>query len=120
MSQPRPRLARPVFLAALVALVAVVLAACGSSSGGGSKRLALVAYSTPQAAFAKLIPAFEATPDGKGWSFSQSYGASGDQSRAVAAGPPPQGCDVSLARAATNLARTWGSSARACTTPPQR
>src|SRR5258708_35386694 len=96
MSQPRPRLARPVFLAALVALVAVVLAACGSSSGGGSRRLALVAYSTPQGAFAKLIPAFQATPDGNGWSFSQSYGASGDHSRAVAAGLPADAGDLLL------------------------
>jgi sulfate transport system substrate-binding protein len=103
MPQPRPRLARPLSAAALVALVAVVLAACGSSSGGGSKRLALVAYSTPQGAFAKLIPAFQATPDGKGWSFSQSYGASGDQSRAVAAGLPADVVDLSLEPDVTKL-----------------
>jgi sulfate transport system substrate-binding protein len=117
MSQPRPRLARPVFLAALVALVAFVLTACGSSSGGGSKRLALVAYSTPQGAFAKLIPAFQATPDGKGWSFSQSYGASGDQSRAVAAGLPADVVDLSLEPDVTKLvaagrvAPTWNANA---------
>jgi sulfate transport system substrate-binding protein len=35
-----------------------------------------------------LIPAFVATPDGKGTTFTQSYGASGDQSRAVANGLP--------------------------------
>ena len=45
-----------------------------------------MAYSTPQAAFEKLIPAFEATPAGKGASFSQSFGPSGEQSRAVANG----------------------------------
>jgi sulfate/thiosulfate-binding protein len=61
------------------------LAACGSSSSGG-KHLTLVAYSTPQGAFEKLIPAFQATPEGKGVSFSQSYGPSGEQSRAVANG----------------------------------
>ena len=44
------------------------------------------AYSTPQAAFEKLMPAFQATPEGKGVSFSQSYGPSGEQSRAVANG----------------------------------
>ena len=48
--------------------------------------LSLVAYSTPQAAYAKIIKAFQATPAGKNVKFTQSYGASGDQSRAVAAG----------------------------------
>jgi sulfate/thiosulfate-binding protein len=66
--------------------VAVGLTACGSSSSSESKHLTLVAYSTPQGAFEKLIPAFEGTPEGKGVSFSQSYGPSGEQSRAVANG----------------------------------
>jgi sulfate transport system substrate-binding protein len=71
----------------LVALAAALgLAACGSSSSSSGKSLALVAYSTPQGAFEKLIPAFQATGEGKGVSFSQSYGPSGEQSRAVANG----------------------------------
>jgi sulfate transport system substrate-binding protein len=70
---------------ALSLLAAVGLAACGSSSGSG-KSLALVAYSTPKGAYEKLIPAFEATSAGKGVSFSQSYGGSGEQSRAVSNG----------------------------------
>jgi sulfate/thiosulfate-binding protein len=49
-------------------------------------KLSLVAYSTPREAYAKLIPAFQKTAAGKDVSFSQSYGASGEQSRAVAAG----------------------------------
>jgi sulfate/thiosulfate transport system substrate-binding protein len=66
---------------------ALGLAACGSSSSSsGSSHLTLVAYSTPQGAYEKLIPAFQATPEGKGVSFSQSYGPSGEQSRAVANG----------------------------------
>ncbi|HEY4896208.1 MAG TPA: sulfate ABC transporter substrate-binding protein [Solirubrobacteraceae bacterium] len=64
---------------------AVGLTACGSSSSGG-KNLGLVAYSTPQSVFEKLIPAFGATTDGKGVTFSQSFGPSGEQSRAVANG----------------------------------
>jgi len=74
-------------LAVVLSLLAATLglAACGSSSGS-SKQLALVAYSTPQSAYGKLIPAFQATPDGKGVGFSQSYGGSGEQSRAVANG----------------------------------
>jgi sulfate/thiosulfate-binding protein len=71
--------------AALLVSAALGLAACGSSGGGG-KNLALVAYSTPQGAYEELIPAFQATPEGKGVSFSQSYGPSGEQSRAVVNG----------------------------------
>jgi sulfate/thiosulfate-binding protein len=63
-----------------------LLAACGSSSSSSSKHLTLVAYSTPQGVFEKLIPDFEATAEGKGVSFSESYGPSGQQSRAVVNG----------------------------------
>jgi sulfate/thiosulfate-binding protein len=76
---------------------ALGLAACGSSSGGGGKHLALVAYSTPQSVFEKLIPAFEATTPGKGVSFSQSYGPSGEQSRSVANGLHADVVNFSLA-----------------------
>src|SRR5438132_5560656 len=72
-------------LALLPMAAALLLAACGSSSTS-SKHLTLVAYSTPQGVFEKLIPAFQATPGGSGVSFSQSYGPSGQQSRAVANG----------------------------------
>ena len=74
-------------IAVLSALALVLgLTACGSSSSSSGKSLALVAYSTPQGADEKLIPAFQAPGDGKGVSFSQSYGPSGEQSRAVANG----------------------------------
>jgi len=72
--------------AVVLALAAVGLSACGSSSGGASKQVALVAYSTPQTAYEKLTKAFEATSAGKGVTFSQSFGPSGEQSRAVANG----------------------------------
>ena len=72
---------------AAVATVTVVatVAACGGSSGG-AKSISLVAYSTPKEAYAALIPAFQATPAGRGIKFNESYGASGDQSRAVEGG----------------------------------
>jgi sulfate/thiosulfate transport system substrate-binding protein len=78
-------------LAAIAALTLLApgLAACGggSSNGGGNPvTLALVAYSTPQAAYQKIIKAFQATPEGRNVKFTQSYGASGDQSRAVQSG----------------------------------
>ncbi len=81
------------FAAALVAL-SVLTAACGGSSGNA---LSLVAYSTPQDAYKELIPAFQTTPVGKGTSFNQSYGASGDQERAVEAGLDADVVALSLA-----------------------
>jgi sulfate transport system substrate-binding protein len=92
-------------LAALTAipLLLLVAAGCGgpaeegdNASGGGAK-LSLVAYSTPKEAYEELIPAFQKTPAGKGVSFDQSYGASGDQSRAVASGLPADVVALSLA-----------------------
>jgi sulfate transport system substrate-binding protein len=89
--------------------VALLIAACGgssdttsssASSGAGSStaaassgatssaQLALVAYSTPKKAYDALTTAFEATSGGKGVSFTESFGASGAQSRAVDTGQP--------------------------------
>src|SRR3954451_9595541 len=80
---------------ALLALLAVLVAAgCGgqsSSASGGGGKLALVAYSTPQEAYEKIIPAFQKTSQGKGVSFSQSYGDSGEQEPAAEAGLPRDG-----------------------------
>src|SRR3954463_2881801 len=70
-------------------------AATGGDGSGG--KLSLVAYSTPKEAYGELIPAFNKTAAGKGVSFTQSYGASGDQSRAVAAGLPADIVAFSLA-----------------------
>ena len=83
-----------------------MLTGCGGSSsgsGGGGGKVSLVAYSTPQEAFQQLIPAFQKTPGGQGVSFQQSYGASGDQSRAVAAGLPADMVMLSLAPDVTKL-----------------
>jgi sulfate transport system substrate-binding protein len=48
----------------------------------------LVGYTTPREAYAEIIPLFQATPAGAGVVFEESYGPSGDQSRAVEAGLP--------------------------------
>ena len=86
--------------ALLTVLLALVAAGCGgssdSSSGGSGAganasaktKLALVAYSTPEVVYDQIIPDFQKTPAGKDVGFSSSYGASGDQSRAVEAGQP--------------------------------
>jgi sulfate transport system substrate-binding protein len=87
-------------LLALAAVAsAVAVAGCGgsSSASGSSTKISLVAYSTPQEAYEKLIPAFQNTAAGKGISFSQSYGASGDQARAVSSGLPADLVALSLA-----------------------
>src|SRR4051794_3072002 len=86
-------------IATFVALAAALMAGtgCGGASdtkggdasaatGGGGKTLSLVAYSTPQVVYDEIIPAFNATAQGKGVKFKSSYGASGDQSRAVEGG----------------------------------
>jgi sulfate/thiosulfate transport system substrate-binding protein len=72
------------FAAALLVAGALLAAGCGGSGGsGGSDKLTLVAYSTPREAYEQLIPRFQKTDAGKGVGFSQSYGSSGDQSRAI-------------------------------------
>jgi sulfate transport system substrate-binding protein len=75
-------------LSAVVAVLALAagVAGCGGAGGSSGDKVALVAYSTPKEAYEALIPAFNKTPEGKGVEFSQSYGSSGDQSRAVEAG----------------------------------
>ncbi|MGQ0626434.1 MAG: extracellular solute-binding protein [Sporichthyaceae bacterium] len=102
----RPRRPRRRSTALLPLVGALLLSACaggasdvagGSSEaapgvspppGGAGGQLALVAFAVPKVGFDKLIPAFNATPAGAGVFFSQSYGASGDQSRKVEAGLP--------------------------------
>jgi sulfate transport system substrate-binding protein len=104
-----PRLG--VALAALA--VAVGIAACGGSSGSS---INLVAYSTPQQVYEdKLEPAFKDTSDGKDADFSNSFGASGDQSRAVESGQPADVVEFSLEPDMTRLvdagivANDWNS-----------
>jgi sulfate/thiosulfate transport system substrate-binding protein len=76
------------FAAGLLAAGMLLAAGCGGSGGGGGggDKLTLVAYSTPREAYEALIPGFQKTDAGKGVSFSQSYGGSGDQARAVQSG----------------------------------
>jgi sulfate/thiosulfate-binding protein len=71
-------MAIPIIVAGITASVA------GARAQGGS--LSLVGYSTPKTVMAKIISAWQQTPAGKDVSFSTSYGPSGDQARAVAAG----------------------------------
>ena len=100
LARRRPSLA-VVALGATLAMLTTTACAGGSSDvvGGGAPAaegtgaaagsvgtINLYAYAVPKPGFDKVIPAFTATSAGKGVTFQQSYGASGDQSRKVAAG----------------------------------
>jgi sulfate transport system substrate-binding protein len=87
---------------AILALGATLgIAACG---GGGGDSIDLVAYSTPQQVYEdSLEPAFQKTEDGDGVDFSNSFGSSGDQSRAVEAGQPADVVEFSLEPDMTRL-----------------
>ena len=94
----------------LIALL-LVAAGCGGQSSasedsggdGSGGKLTLVAYSTPEEAYKELIPAFNKTSEGKGVGFSQSYAASGEQSRAVEGGLPADVVEFSLEPDMTRL-----------------
>src|SRR4051812_30371563 len=102
-----------IWLSLLLAL-SLVLAACGgddddttgaSSNGGGGGNVSLDAYSTPQEAYKAIEGAFDDTDAGKGVKFKESYGASGDQSRAVEAGQPADYVGFSLEPDMTRLVK---------------
>jgi sulfate/thiosulfate-binding protein len=99
--------------AALTA-TATLLAGCGggaSDVAGGSSTpaagttLTLVAYAVPEPGWSKIIPAFAATPEGKGVGVTTSYGASGDQSRAVQDGKPADIVNFSVEPDVTRLVK---------------
>jgi sulfate/thiosulfate transport system substrate-binding protein len=100
---------------AVIVAAAFCLAGCGGTStntgaagsgtagGNAGAKLTLVAYSTPKEAYEALIPAFQKTSAGNGVSFEQSYGSSGEQSRAVDAGLPASVVAFSLEPDITRL-----------------
>src|SRR3954454_11623977 len=88
---------RRISLTVLPLLVLAAAIVIGAQAASAKTNLSLVAYSTPKDAYAKIVPAFEGTAAGKDVSFSQSYGASGDQARAVAAGLSADVVALSLA-----------------------
>lgn len=110
---------------ALVAAAAVLAACSGGSSdvaGSGNQpaadtTLTLVAYAVPEPGWSKIIPAFAATAEGKGVAVTTSYGASGDQSRAVVDGKPADIVnfsvepDVSRLVKANKVAKDWNADA---------
>jgi sulfate transport system substrate-binding protein len=108
---------RPQILLAVIAASATIgLTAC---AGGGASdtvvqpgstaaaattsTISLYAYAVPKVGFDAVIPAFQKTAAGKGVQFQQSYGASGDQSRKVAAGAPADFVNFSVEPDVTRL-----------------
>ena len=113
MSTPRTVSLRRWRTVAAIAATATVLAACGggaSDVAGGDRTdadttLTLVAYAVPEPGWSKIIPAFAATPEGKGVAVTTSYGASGDQSRKVESGAPADIVNFSVEPDVTRLVK---------------
>jgi sulfate/thiosulfate transport system substrate-binding protein len=100
--------------AAALAATASLLAACGGGASdvaggegesGGESTLILVAYAVPEPGWSKVISAFAATQEGEGTAVTTSYGASGDQSRAVVDGKPADIVNFSVEPDVTRLVK---------------
>jgi sulfate/thiosulfate transport system substrate-binding protein len=102
----------------LFALILPVVFGCASGAAQARQAgttLNLVAYSTPKPVMQKLISRFGHQSAGQGVSFSQSYGPSGSQAKAIAAGQPADiaflstGLDVDTVVAAGLVSKNWTS-----------
>jgi sulfate/thiosulfate transport system substrate-binding protein len=100
--------------AVALSVAASVVAAChgGASDvvgGGGPANahtsITLVAYSAPEPGWSKVIPAFNASPEGKTVQVITSYGASADQSRGVVDGKPADIVNFSVEPDITRLVK---------------
>jgi sulfate/thiosulfate-binding protein len=88
-------------LLAAATTIPAVLSGCAASSGAGSSSdknsISVVGFSVLKTANEPVIADFSKTTAGKGVTFTTSYGASGDQSRAVAGGLHADEVHLSLA-----------------------
>jgi sulfate/thiosulfate-binding protein len=100
----KPRLIGAIAAAASAALV---LSACSTQAdagdGDGGEAIALNAFSVMEAANEPVIDDFGGSGEGEGVIFQTSYGASGDQSRAVVAGADADVVHYSLETDVTRL-----------------
>jgi sulfate/thiosulfate transport system substrate-binding protein len=101
-------------LALIVGVFVEVTAACGGGAsdavgGGGptnvNTKITLVAYSVPEPGWSKVIPAFNASAEGKGVQVVTSYAASADQSRGVVEGKPADVVNFSVEPDITRLVK---------------
>ena len=102
----------------LPALIVPVLFSFPSSAAQARRAgttVKLVAYSTPKPVLQKLISRFGHQPAGEGVSFTQSYGPSGSQARAIVAGQPADvaflstGLDIDTIADAGLVSKAWTS-----------
>src|SRR5687768_3340826 len=102
--------------AAVLAASLFATSACSdpaSGSGGGGENVSLVGFSILKTANKDLVADFKESDAGKDVEFSESYGASGDQARAVIAGLKADQVHLSLEPDMTKLtdeglvADTW-------------
>ncbi|MGH9236287.1 MAG: sulfate ABC transporter substrate-binding protein [Acidimicrobiales bacterium] len=78
----------------LTAAALLVVTACGGDDGAGAEAdgggdgatINIVGFAVPEAANKAIAEEWAETPEGEGVDFETSYGASGDQSRAVVSG----------------------------------
>ena len=70
----------------LALLVTGLSLAATAAARTNDTTLGLVGYAVPREALGAIIKEWQKTPQGQGVDFTQSYGASGDQARAVANG----------------------------------
>jgi len=102
---------RTTIASTLAAATAVMLlAACGSNASAGSaegdgdgETINIVGFAVPEAANTAIAEEFVKTPEGEGVQFKTSYGASGDQSRAVVDGLDADYVHFSVASDVTRL-----------------
>ena len=103
---------RRLLLFALILPVVFVCAGAAQARQSGTT-LNLVAYSTPKPVMQKLITRFAHTSAGNGIAFSQSYGPSGSQARAIVAGQPASiaflstGLDIDALADAGLVSKSW-------------
>jgi sulfate/thiosulfate transport system substrate-binding protein len=106
---------RRFLLVALILPVVFGLASSAAQARQAGTTVNLVAYSTPKPVLAKLISRFGHQPAGQGVTFSQSYGPSGSQAKAIAAGLPTDiaflstGLDIDTVVDAGLIAKNWTS-----------
>jgi sulfate/thiosulfate-binding protein len=89
--------------ASLVATSACSDPASGGSSDSGKGSVSVVGFSVMKTANKQVIADFQKTDKGKGVTFKQSYGASGDQARAIIAGLKADEAHLSLEPDVTKL-----------------
>ena len=99
-------------IAALLLAGALAVSACGGDSGaagvdeeggGASETIDIVGFAVPEAANKAIAEAWNETDAGRGVRFTTSYGASGDQSRAVVEGLDADYVHFSVASDVTRL-----------------